>query len=358
MSNPEFDPDRFLLERLGAEHQNGTWVGKELLPIANAVRQLGGDDEDYERWVKASHLWTSYIHSTSDRVTDQERSLESAWRRSIRARPFDLDEALHDLEDRVRRHTRWPNPRTASRDRAVALAFIRFCIDRNCYTRTISSYELAKYTPGMSQRSVHRALMALLDLRLLQDVDRGDRRPSTRSTRRYRLNLYWQVSLHTAPTPRALQVPSPSSSGLQDPLPVNGATDLRSTCKSTLSQERRSGVENRDLWSRKGLGPGAFRVWEAVGDEPLTAKEISARTGQSERSVRAFASKLADACLAGIKPGRPKLYFRVDTPLEVLEDVLGCAGYVDRVRARIEHQQEANRAAWPGTYKRLSDGAA
>ncbi|WP_139807382.1 TrmB family transcriptional regulator [Mycobacterium avium] len=336
-------PDRFLLERLQAEHQHGTWIGTELLPIANAVRQLGGDEEDYLRWVQSSNLWNSYAYSTSDRAADQRRSLEGAWRKSATAKPFDLEENLTDLEARVRAYTRWPNPRTASRDRAVALAFIRFCLDRNCYTRTISCYELAKYTPGLAPATVNRALHALLGLGLLRDEDRTDRRPSKRSTRRYRLNLYW--------APRALRVPSVPPEG-------NGGGEIRSTCKSTLSQEPRSETEGvRDLWSRRGLGPGTYRVWEVMGDEAMTAREIASLTGQSDRSVRDYAAKLADAGLAGIKPGRPRRYFKAAIPLDLLEEVLECHGYLERQRQKIEILQGRNREQYPGTYNRVNGDA-
>jgi hypothetical protein len=333
----QFEPDRFLLERLGAEHQNGTWVGRELLPVATRIRELGGDEDDYQRWATTSHLWNSYVYSTGDTVAEQKRSLEGAWVAAGRSKPWDLEDALTELAARVRSYTGWPNPRTASRDRVVALAFIAFCIDRNCYTRTISSYELAKHTPGMSQKSVHRALVALLDLGLLLDVERTDRRTSTRSTRRYRLFLRWEQ-------PRTSAMSSVPPGDLFTP-------DLRNSCKSTLSHERK----DRDLWSWKGAGYAALRVWEVLTDEPMTVQEVSSTTGQSEQAARRCLKKLFDLGLAGEMPGRPKRYFKTEMPLSALEDALGITGTVDQARAKIKLMQEQNRKAYPNTYRRRND---
>ena len=49
---------------------------------------------------------------------------------------------------------------------AVALALVEFCIEHNCFTRTLSSYELAKRTAGISRESVSRALTALATARV------------------------------------------------------------------------------------------------------------------------------------------------------------------------------------------------
>jgi hypothetical protein len=70
---PDFEPDETTLGLLRAEHVNGSWVGNnELLPIANKIRNQGGDEDDYRRWVKASNLWMSYVGSTSDTQRKQE----------------------------------------------------------------------------------------------------------------------------------------------------------------------------------------------------------------------------------------------------------------------------------------------
>jgi hypothetical protein len=143
----EFEPDQFTRGMLGAEHQNGTWVGQELLPIANRIRNQGGSEDDYRHWVLVSHLWTSYVGSTGDRVRKQEASLTSAWRKSADSEPFNLEESLSALWARIANHTGWTD-RAGSRDRAVALALVEFCIEHNCFTRTLSSYELAKCVSG------------------------------------------------------------------------------------------------------------------------------------------------------------------------------------------------------------------
>lgn len=335
-----FEPDQTALSLLGAEHENGTWVGRELLPIANRIRNQGGSQDDYERWVLSSTLWTSYKYSTSDPVSMQRKHLESAWDKSEESKPFDLEESLSELSARVAT-ARWTG-RSGSRNRAVALAFIGFCIEHNCFTRTISSYELSKHTAGMSHHSVHRALVDLVNLGLLTKVERTDRRPSTRSTSRYQVNLRWKPERSgSALLGRDRSTPVPLS------IPGgNSGTEIRSTGKLSLSQIRR----NRDLWSSRGLGPTAGRVWEVLADKPATVRELSARAGLSDQATRRAVAKLADHCLAGTLPGRPAKYFLVETPLSAVEDALGCTGYVEHVIAKTTRRQAANRAGYPSNY--------
>jgi DNA-binding transcriptional ArsR family regulator len=329
----EFEPDQFTLELLGAEHQNGLWVGKELLPIANRIRNHGGNEDDYRHWVLVSHLWTSYVGSTGDRVRTQDASLESAWRKSADHEEFDLEESLTALRERIAIHTGWAG-RSGSRDRAVALVLVGFCIDHNCFTRTLSSYELAKHTSGISPKSVSRALAALTDHGLIREVQRTDRRTSTRSTKRYRVNLHW------------------AAAGRQGGVT---STDARSTDKLSLRHEW---TPPSDVWSRDGLGPGAQRVWEVLTDEPVTVRAVAELTGMSRRSAKRYLLILAEHALAGSKPGapgEPTLYFRVDTPLDAIADMLGILGHVDYARWKIDWQQHDNRAAYPGTYRRLTN---
>lgn len=329
-----FDIDQTTLELLGAEHRNGTWIGTELLPIANRIRNRGGSEEDFLQWVLPSHLWTTYVGSTSDSVSAQRRSLSGVWPKSANSKPFELEEALSDLAGRIASCTRWPNPRSASRDRTVALAFVGFCIEHNCFTRTISTYELAKLTPGMGQKTVHRALMALLDLGLLKEIDRTDRRASNRSTRRYQVNLHWKPEGF----PKAQRGVS--------------TNDLMNTGKHSLSHEL---IPPHDVWSRRGLGPSAQRVFELLSDETCTARQISEKTGMSVVSVKRYLKILSENCLAGIKPGAPgeaSQYFRVDTPLDAVADALGIFGHVEIKRWEIEQRQAANQAAYPSSYRK------
>lgn len=329
----EFEPDRSTLELLSSEHENGTWVGRELLPIANRIRALGGTEDDYRRWVLASHLWLSYVGSTSDRPGKQRSSLEGAWRAAERSKPFDLEEALTDLRGRIATWTGWVG-RTGSRNRAVALALVTFCIEHNCFTRTLSTYELAKYTSAMSPQTVGRALRALSETGLLDVVDRTDRRTSTRSTNRYRINLHWKP-------PTAIQ----AERGVV-------TTGSMNTGKNSLLHDDTPPL---DIWSRRGLGPGAQRVHEALPTEPTTVRQVSEITGQSVASVKRYLRILADHALAGFKPaapGAPTLWFRVETPLDAVADALGIYGHVEVRRWELEQRQAANRAAYPSAYRR------
>jgi hypothetical protein len=72
-------------------------------------------------------------------------------------------------------------------------------------------------------------------------------------------------------------------------------------------------------------------------------------------SVRRYLKILADNCLAGIKPGspgEPTLYFRVDTPLDAVADMRGISGVVEARHDAISVRQQANRAGYPGAYRR------
>lgn len=68
--------------------------------------------------------------------------------------------------------------------------------------------------------------------------------------------------------------------------------------------------------------------------------------GQARRAV----AKLADNCLAGVIPGKPARYFKVETPLQAVADMLDCTGYVDHVISRTEARQAANRIGYPSAY--------
>jgi hypothetical protein len=106
----------------------------------------------------------------------------------------------------------------------------------------------------------------------------------------------------------------------------------------------------RDLWSSRGLGQTAGRVYDVLADEPATLKDLGAQAGLSYQSTRHATAKLADHCLAGVLPGRPLRYFKVETPLSVVEDLLECSGYVDHVIAKTERRQEANKRGYPSNY--------
>jgi hypothetical protein len=113
-----------------------------------------------------------------------------------------------------------------------------------------------------------------------------------------------------------------------------------------------------DLWSRKGLGPGAQRVYEVLTDELVTARSIADQTGMTTPSVKRYLRILAEHCLAGSKPGAPgdaTLYFRVDTPLDAVADSVGIYGHIEIKRWEIERRQHANHTAFPGSYRPLTE---
>ncbi|MHA3020429.1 hypothetical protein ACXPWS_09150 [Mycobacterium sp. BMJ-28] len=366
----EFQPDVTTLRLLHAEHVNGTWVGKELLPIANRIRNAGGTEADYRRWVTASGLWASYTGSTSDPATAQRKHIASAWDRAERSKPFELDDMLSDLLDRIAAAA-WGG-RAGNRNRAAALAFVAFCRDRNCYTRTVSSYELAKYMPGTSAKTAARALADLVGIGLLQRVERRDRRTSRRSTSRYAVNLYWKPTHGTA------------SNGAYNP---KGISDSMNTGKHSLRHMCQLGdtvyevdLSDHDIWTHRtpksgGLGQSAYRVWQQLPEHPghavfaladpasirdrdddsdhtgKSAADLAGETGLTRRAVDTALGRLFDNCLAVKLPGKPHRWLRAAyPPVDALAEFLGCAGALVGHVSRIEQRQTANRAAYPNAY--------
>src|SRR5690606_27462519 len=181
------------LEILGQEHNNLEWIGPKLLSVVYYCRWIGASDGDDEMWVLASHIWQTYENSSSQPAHHQQKILEGAWEKSAQSKRFELDDALTDLRRRVLKG-QWTG-RSGSRDLTVLLAFIDFCQEHNCFTRTISTYELAKWTPGLNRMTVTRALDNLIDLGAIRQVDRTDKKQSKRSTKRYQLNLDWTPPL-------------------------------------------------------------------------------------------------------------------------------------------------------------------
>lgn len=360
----DFEPDGQLVQLLQAEHQNGTWVGRELLSIANRIRNRGGSESDYTTLVKLSNLWSSYTGSTSDSATAQRKHLGSAWDAAERSKPFELHDVLGDLLDRIAgRH--WPG-RAGARNQAVALAFVGFCRDHNCFTRTISRYELAKYTPGYTPKTVGKGLADLVQLGLLSLEHRSDRRSSSRSTNRYRVNLYWNGGSLGASQLR-------ESNGIKVSMST-GKHSLTLLCQ-TADKVRLTDLAVHDIWSRQGLGQTALLVWslllehpgsEAFGlDHPSavygdgadvhvgkSADELTAESGMARRTVDAALLRLFESCMVVQLPGRPRRWLRAAyPPADSLADVLGATGARDGQVERIEQRQRANRAAYPRSYQ-------
>lgn len=51
-------------------------------------------------------------------------------------------------------------------------------------------------------------------------------------------------------------------------------------------------------------------------------------------------------------PGKPARYFKVETPLQAVADMLDCTGYVDHVISKTEARHDANRIGYPSAYFR------
>lgn len=308
---------------LQSEHDPGTWIGPALLTIANDFRSFGGSWEQYENIVRLSYLWMSYEGFTADTATERYRNLERAWNKSFRPKPFDLHESLDELRARVRAAP-WTG-RTGSRDLAVLLAFIDLCQDGNCFTHTVSKYELSKWTAGFTPDTTGRALLSLLDKGTpLHRASRTDIRETARSTRAYTLNLDWRA-------PRG----GPFLSGVHASMSTPGRLIDASVPDSLLTS---------DVWSSSGLGQTAGRVFEVLNTEDwMTRKDIASVAGMSEDMARRATDRLYDSGLVVRIGQRPVKYRRAeDVDLRMVAQALGCAGAIDQAVEKVIMRQEAN----------------
>lgn len=332
-----FEPDRRLQEKLRTEHHSGTLVVKELMSIAHMFLNQGGTYDDYLRLVQASYFWASFEGSTSTPARKHPQFLEDAWCKAEASHDpdYDNDTVLTALAGRIET-ARWTG-RNGSRNRCVALAFVRFCYEHNCYVRTISTYELAKWTDGMSHVTVSRALHDLVGLGLLSRVDRTDFKETARSTRRYELNRYWR--------PTGDMRPPTVETG-------SGVDETRNYGINSLFQVRHSPA---DVWSARGLGESARRVYDVLNDTPTTVRELACRAGVTRDACRHALAKLFDRSLAGQIAGRPSKYFRVDTPLDAVAEAMSVSGYVEFRRQQLEARQAANRTGYPASYAQAQE---
>jgi len=312
-------------EILSSEHNHNEWIGPKLLAVANYFRSDALDRDDYERWVLASFLWSSYEDSTRDSVTEQRRNLERAWEKSSETKPFDLHESLTTLRRRVV-EARWPG-RAGPRDRAVALSFIDFCQENNCFTRTLSSYELAKWTPGFSPRTVDRGLQALEVRGLLTVVPRTDTTPGKRTTVQRQLNLDWRDL--------SSFIPERSLDDVSDAISTVGRLIASDTSTTELVAH--------DLWSNKGLGQSPGRVYQVLGPEFVTLKTVAAQARMTESATRRALGKLYEHGLVMRRGRRPVEYRRnEDMTPDLIADALGVTGAIKANVEKIIARQEAN----------------
>jgi DNA-binding transcriptional ArsR family regulator len=332
--------DPIALALLDSEYDH-TFIGRKLLSAANYCRHAGIGEDAAEDLIRSSHLSITYQASTSSNERKQDKAMSSAIRKAYRGSDFELSDSLSALWERVS-SAAWTG-RNGSRDRAVLLAFIWFCWEHNCFTRTLSTYELAAHTDGLSPGTVSRALASLVTNhgRPLTVVPRKDRRPSRRSAQQYRLRLDWH--------------------------PSGGAQGISGTGRAISSRQNLLPHDDgySDLWSPAGLGETARRLWDVVdhhGPEGpwLSLAELAKVSGMTGDMARRAMDKLFEYGLVARRPrgkyddrpsGRckPAAEYRRgwDVDYEILAYVLGVQGAVQQRTDAIRYRQEANRASLP-----------
>lgn len=326
--------DPAALQILDSEYDH-TFVGGKLLSVANYCRHAGIGEDDIEDLIRSSQLWVSFEDSTSMAERNRDKLLDSAIQKSRRSGEFELSDALEEMWEKANRAEF--TGRNGSRDRAVLLAFIGFCWEHNCFTRTISTYELATYTNGIGPKPVGKALTALTEEygKPLREVERRDNPSGRRPARRYRLNLEWTPP--GGPTNIVRQRPN----------------EIR---KNTLGPTRPIFGEDvhEDVWTRGGLGETSRRVYDFLDSAPdgwFTFQELAEHTGMSKDMAKRATVKLFDYGLAARRSrnrnsrGKPPFEYQraVDIDMEKLADYLGVSGVVERrvygIRLRQDYYQ-------------------
>ncbi len=319
-------PSARALELLGSEYDH-QWPGPTLLSVANHFRHDGLDWEDYERWVRSSYFWTTYEDSTTSTESERIRILDSAWLKSGERTTFELDDTLADLAKSVI-DAQWYG-RKGIRARAVALAFIDFCREHNCFTRTISHYEVAKWTPGFSAERTRKGIADLVEIGFLRSVYRTGE--SRRSTRRYQVNLDWSPVMGTGSELVSLNVAMSSPGRL---ITSFGETETLSLTDTLL---------DHDVWSHRGLGQSVGLVFIELTEDWQDVQTIAANCGKSQGAARKSLERLYDVGLVMKKTGRPVLYRAVDEPdLDLIAGAIGATGAIEQNVVSLVARQEAN----------------
>lgn len=273
---------------------------------------------------------------TTRTTRDTTRRLESTWTKAqARAAdrpavntPTDTQHLIGEIRATASTRT-WHGP-GGRRDRDVLTALLDLATQRGTTTPQTSVRALCEHTAYRSARTISTALRSLTEAGWLTP----DRDPRRSSATTYRLALPrggqggQNLHMSTSHTPREAPVQE---------LPTHRA---RSCAQREL----------RDLGLV--LTPTAVEVYAALTDEPVSAREVSRRSGVSRRTVDGWLPRLAKLGLAR-DPAESGRWVRGDTEPGVVameRDVVGAElGRAARhmaERVRWREQMAVREAVW------------
>jgi predicted transcriptional regulator len=242
--------------------------------------------------------------------------VEAGWNPPLRE-VTNVRERLEALSQRLANH-RWTG-RTASKDRAVALALVQWAHEVGVWTLGAGTRELG-LRAGVAHATAKKALDRLAALKLIKR-DTQTKREGNRC-QRWELNLDWGITDNIDP---------------YEPFPPGA---------------RSYGLNmsvNHPVFLGLALGHTAERVWRDLAEHPegSKAEAIAERTGLSLETVRRTLSKklvpnglaVAEAQTKG--RGRPAKVYRL-VPAASLDEVAGTFGVLDwheRTTERYERER-------------------
>jgi predicted transcriptional regulator len=264
--------------------------------------------------------------ATEDRGRDRSNRLErrlrkvwakveDGWNPPLRE-VTDVREQLEALSQRIAEH-RW-NGRTASTDRAVALALVQWAHEVGVWTLGAGTRELG-LRASVAHATAKKALSRLAALGLIKRDTQTKREGN--QCQRWELDLDWGINCDSDP---------------YEPFPPRA---------------RSYGLNmqiNHPVFLGSALGQTAKRIWLALAEAPdgLTGKEIAERTGIKLGSLSRPLSKLTANGLAVAKSvsggrGRPSKVYQLD-PYVSLDEVAESFGVLDwheRTAGRYERER-------------------
>lgn len=293
--------------------------------VAMYAMNAGYTEDDFVELVSESDFAQTF--ATEDKGRDRSNRLESrlrkvwarvedGWNPPLREAP-DVRERLQALSQRIA-DSQWSG-RTASTDRAVALAIVEWAHEIGVWTLDAGTRELA-LRANVAHATAKNALKRLAAAGLIQR-DAQVKRESA-NAQRWVLDLGWGITANLDP---------------HEPFPP-GATlyGLNTAIK-------------HPVFLGAALGPTAGRIWVYLAEhqEGARVEAIAEGTGISDRTLRRVLTEklvpngLVTAKLESAGRGRPAKVYQLD-PYASLDDIaesFGVLGWHDRTAERYERER-------------------
>lgn len=310
-------PDRAQAILHGLDGTGTPWA--DVLTVAMSAMNVGWTEQQFTEAVMASDLSaeiaTENGRDRSDRLSARLRKAwrraEDAWNPPISDRN-DVRERLQQMAQRLEAR-KWTG-RTASKDRAVALALVNWGLEIGAWTIDAGKRDLG-LRAGVGKDTASRALQRLADQGIVTKDD-----PSAQSThaQRWVLNMDWGTSDQTEP---------------HDPA-YRGERFMWLTTTTS-----------HPAFLSGALGQTAERIWRYLGEQAhqATATEISDDTGIGVQTVRRTLTKLVANGVAEVtgtrqSKGRPSPVYALSEASPSLDSIAEAYGTLDW------HERTAKRA--------------